>query len=269
MESLFRHSDYKAYLIEVSEGFQDRKRGFRTAMAEAIGCQPSFTSQVLNGKSHLSLEQGDRLNQFLGHSDQEAEFFLLLIQYARAGTASLREHLRRLLVRIREKRLIFKERLTDRRELEPSVQASYYSSWLPAAIHVMLSIPALRTVEALSRCLRVERASIERVLNTLAETGLAEARDGVYVPLLQNPHLSSDSPFLLQHHTNWRLQAVRAIENQRPNDLHYSSVASLSEEDFLRFRENMTQFIQETGKMIRQSREEVVCGICIDLFKLT
>ena len=72
---------------------EDRRfrKGFMSLVAQAIECQPSYLSQVLNGKPHLTLEQSTRLNRFLAHEKSESKYFLLMVQLARAGTKDLQQ----------------------------------------------------------------------------------------------------------------------------------------------------------------------------------
>jgi len=56
----------------------------------------AFVSQILNEVSIFSLEQAEGLNSLLGHSADESDFFLLLVQCGRAGTHALRKLVSRL-----------------------------------------------------------------------------------------------------------------------------------------------------------------------------
>ncbi|MFH7483927.1 hypothetical protein, partial [Salmonella sp. 2019-SM259] len=79
MKSVFEFVDYKSYLTQRFGGAR-RRTGARSQAAKAIGCHSTFLSHVLQGKADLSLEQAEKLNDFLGHSEQEAHFFFLLLQ---------------------------------------------------------------------------------------------------------------------------------------------------------------------------------------------
>lgn len=72
-ENLFSFLSYKAYLSSKT-GASNTKRGEKTALAKALGCQPTYISQVLHGNAHLSLEQAEKANSFFSHTDDE-EFF--------------------------------------------------------------------------------------------------------------------------------------------------------------------------------------------------
>lgn len=106
-KDLFESVDYKQYLIDVLTSNTLGGRGARTTLAQAAGCQLAFISQVLNGNADFSLEQADGISRYLSQNSKERDYFLLLVQYARAGTESLRAHFMRQI----------KERNTEARRL--------------------------------------------------------------------------------------------------------------------------------------------------------
>ena len=60
-KNVFEFKSYKAYLEFRVGGYRER-RGLKTRVATAMGCQPTFVTQILNGTVHMSLEQAHRLN---------------------------------------------------------------------------------------------------------------------------------------------------------------------------------------------------------------
>lgn len=107
--SVYSYRDYKAYLNKV---IKLRPRSFRKALAHAISCQTAYVSHVLNGNAHLSSEQAEAASRFLGLSRAETRFFLLLVEYTRAGTESLRSLLREELDEVRNRELVIREKVS-------------------------------------------------------------------------------------------------------------------------------------------------------------
>src|SRR5436309_16129314 len=87
---LFTYTSYKAYLIDRIEQNKDL-RGYQSQLARAAGCQRSFLSQVLNGKFDLSREHAAELSRFWGLDPLETEYFIGLVDLARAGSGHLRK----------------------------------------------------------------------------------------------------------------------------------------------------------------------------------
>src|SRR4051812_4695342 len=109
---VFQFDDYKAYLNErLDDPARGGGRGSRSRLSAAMGCQTAYTAQVLKGGAHLSLEQAEAANEFLGHSEEEGAFLLLLVQLARAGTLKLRQRFHREVEKTRRARLLLKNRL--------------------------------------------------------------------------------------------------------------------------------------------------------------
>ncbi len=62
-------------------------------MASHLGMAPSSFSEVLKGRTGLSLQAAARIARKLGLSEDESEYFALLVQYEAARTPDLRDNL--------------------------------------------------------------------------------------------------------------------------------------------------------------------------------
>ncbi len=269
MIDLFSFDNYKSYLIE----WLDHKeggggRGARGRLAQAISCPASHVAQVLGGPGHFSLEHGEAINQHLRHVDDQARYFLFLMQFNRAGTNALRERLKTELERIQQNRLVLKNRFNIPETLPAEHQTVFYSAWYYSAIHALASIPRFNTAPAIADYLNLELKLVFRVLQFLTETGLLIENLGQYRVGTSSTYLGSDSPLISKHHVNWRLQALRSFELPQPDDLHYSSVVSLSGEDAKRIREMIIELIEKSKAIIRRSPEERLQCLSADFFQI-
>lgn len=261
--SLFDHRDYKDYLrAKVAE----RGRGERSRIAEALRCHLAYVSQVMAGEAQFSLEQADALNIYLGHSEDEADFFLLLVSQARAGTASLRKVYEARVRKTLHDRTMLENRLKNKKVLSSESQAPYYSAWYFAAIHVLISIPGFQTKEEIARHLRLPMTIVNQVLSFLVETGLAVLNDGTYRTGQFSIHLQNDSPWIARHHANWRMQAIQSVDRPDLAKLHYTSVVSMSPDDAPEVRKIMIEAIEKIRAVVRQSPEKSVYCYNVDLF---
>jgi hypothetical protein len=170
--TVFDFSEYKGYL-KSHLGGKSHRRGVKSALAHAIPCQPTYVSQVLNGEVHFSLEQATSINRFFGHTEEESHFFLLLLMKDRAGNAELKTYFGRQIENVLEQRLNLTSRLGTKNDLDENEKSIFYSSWHYAAIHMALTVPALRTKEALAHHFRLPLAKITRTLDFLISVGLA------------------------------------------------------------------------------------------------
>lgn len=266
-EQVFQFTSYKAFL-EAKVGPREERRGIKSQIAQVLGCQPTYISQVLHGKAHLSLEQADRLNSYLGHSKEESAFFLLLVQHERAGTVSLRRHFQDLIDEELKRRLIVTHRLGEQTKLSLADQSRYYSSWHYSALHIALTIPELGSPDALAQHFKLPMKKVNEVLRFLLNVGLAKEVGG---RLLTGPaiiRLGNDSPNIQRHHANWRQQATESLDREDLGDLHYSGVISLSEKDALKIKDRLLDELKANLKIVRDSPEEKLFGFCVDFFDM-
>lgn len=274
---IYEYRDYKQLLRHWLDDETTGGRGSRKLLAEAMGCQVSHVTNVLNGDSHLSLEQADAAARHFGFSQGELDYFLLLLQLNRAGTRGLRESLSRLLEEHSARHRNLKERLKISETVRREQESLYYSSWHYGAIHVLLSIPEFQTRESLSQRLSLPQERVDEVLAFLVDAGLAE-KQGVAQFQIRNPvvHLAKSSPLIRRHHANWRLKTIAALESGAVRfssadsfeNLHYSAVVTLSDDDLARVREILTRALAESLDVIRASPEQDAAVLSIDWHRL-
>ena len=265
--SIFDFRDYKEFL-RASFPTSGEGRGGRALLAQALHCQSAFVSQVLNGESHFSLEHVIAIGEFLRLSREESAFLLLLAQEARAGSEPLRKHFGDQIDAILKRRESIKNRIQVRAGLKQDQQARYYRSWIPAAVHIALSIPKQRTPEAIAERLRLPVRVIREALDFLLEAGLAVHSQGVYSIGTARIHLGPHSPLIAQHHANWRIQAIQALAQPSQTNLHYSSVYSLSYEDREKIRAILLGALEKSEPILKASPEEGLFCLAMDFFEL-
>ncbi len=67
-------------------------RGSRAKLAAHLNCKPATISQVLSGALDFNLEQALLVSEFIDHTHEEAQYFLLLVQHSRAGSEKIRSY---------------------------------------------------------------------------------------------------------------------------------------------------------------------------------
>ena len=174
---IFEYSDYKHY---VSDWLEGKERGAKSKIAEAIHCHGAYLSQVLNGNAHLSLEQADLMNRYLGHNTEESDYLLLLVSYARAGTQSLRQYYKKKMDQVTDARTVLQNRLEFKKTLPLENQIIYYSSWHYAAVHLLLSIPKFQSKEKVASYLKLPIEKVAEIIEFLETAGLVSQTHGKY-----------------------------------------------------------------------------------------
>lgn len=268
MVSIFDYHNYKTFLNEAIRALPRGGHGARLRIAEFLGCQSTYISQVLTGPAHLSFEQAERMARFLELSHQEVDYFLLLVHENRAGTKELQARYQASREKMLEERKIQQERFHTPQPLFLEDQARYYSSWHYAAIHVLLTIPSFRDKHAIASRLSLPMETVNSTLDFLLRVGLVKLEQGEYQPGVGRIFLERGSPLISKLHQNWRLQAMARVDVAKPDDLHYSTVITISEEDFGKIRADLLQAITAARETIRKSKEEKLCSFCVDFYEL-
>jgi len=199
---IFDFSSYVEFLLD-RVGPSNQRRGVKTSLAQTVGCQPTYITQILNGNAHLSLEQADRLNFYFRHSKDESHYFILLVQKERAGTKSLRDYFDDQLKVQLSKRMVLTERLGKKNSLNKDAQLIYYSSWVYAAIHIATTIPSLQNKLAISQTLKLPLKKVQEVLDFLISVNLVIEKNNVYTIGEKSIRLGRDSALIYRHHSNW------------------------------------------------------------------
>ena len=266
--SVFEFTHYKEYLLQWISNRPHHGRGERSRIAETLHCQLAYISQVLSGSAHFSFEQAEALNALLDHTDDEAEFFLLLVHLERAGTPALQKRVKKKIKETLNQRLVLRNRLEFEKTLNREDQMIYYSSWYYAAIHIALAIPGLQSRDSLARAFSLPMSKVSQVLEFLQTRGLSKEEKGRHQIGEVRIHLESDSPMISKHHTNWRMQAIQSLEKENSSELHYSSVITVAEEDIPKVREALVKAVEKVREIVKPSRDETLFCYTIDLFRI-
>ncbi len=267
-KSIYEYDDYKIYLLHLENVHSNFKKGFRSRIAEAIGCKNAYISQVLNKNYHLSLEQALLVAAFLQMETNEEKYFLWLVEYARSGTKELRDYFLNLLHELREDHLNIQNRVEAKPLLSEEAHTRYYSDWSYAGVHILSTIPGYQGIPKISEALKISAEKTQEVVQFLIKIGLLAETRGVLKPGMTQLHLSDSSVHISKHHTNWRIKAIQSLGNKQKKDIHYSTISSLSKKDVEDIRQTLVQVVQAYTEKVRTSREEVLYSFNLDFYNL-
>lgn len=265
--AVFDFTDYKSYLkarIEESRGF----RGYQSQLAKAAGCQRSFLSQVLNGPMDLSREHAAELTRFFGFTSTEAEYFVGLVDYARAGSKQLKEMTRERLAKLRETAQNLSARVKVTEIADAELRSLYYSSWYWSAIHVMVAVPRFQTPQAIADRLGLPLDLVKTALVRLEEAGLVERTGNHWRIGKRDIHLHEGSALTEVNHTNWRQRALINAQLRPKDALHYTSVFTMSRDDAAKLRDLFLNTIVQAREAIGPSPSEELYCYTSDFFRV-
>lgn len=265
---IFGFSDYRIYL----KGWLEEARGSGTSnlsrVAGAIGVHTSFLGHVLSGVKNLSFEHATELSEVLNHTTLEREYFFTLLQIERAGSQKLKKYWQEKQQAILKERTTVKSRVGKHSELSAEDRAIFYSSWIYVSVFVATAISEGQTLDQISELFGLTRGKADEILTFLTKTGICSREGTTYKMGSSVVFLANESPLVVKHHTNWRMKAIQKMDTREPSELFFTSPMSMSATDFEKIRKILSQSIESTLKICRDSpAEEVVC-LNIDFFKL-
>jgi uncharacterized protein (TIGR02147 family) len=262
--------EYQNYKLLLSDYLADSPRGESSRLAQYLNVQPSFLSQVLRGNPNLSLEQGLRATEYLKYGEVEKEYFLLLLEHAKAGSEDLRKYFFEKLERIRTTQREVESQLKGRKNLKENDRRLYDSDWLYSALHIALSIPRFQNPPDLAKALYLNPKIVEERLDDLVAMGLVNRSKGVYSIREFLLHSGRKNSTLRNFHATWRSKAISKLMHEFDDErnLHFSAALSFSKDDFSKIKDIIVRSIKKVDEQIIHSKEECLSALCIDFFEL-
>ena len=265
--NIFDAKSYRAYLTAKIRQLPKAGRGEAQRIAESLGVSSTLISQVLSGDRVLSLEQAEALCEYWALLPIERDYFLLLVQFERAGTQSLKAYFKTKLETIRSDSLVLANRIHTKKTLSETDKAIFYSSALYSAVRLFTSTsPDGKTLGEIASRFEISKRKASELLAFLEASSLVIVEGGRYKMGAQSTHLENRSPHVTKHHANWRVRGMSYADVLSDGELMFTSPVSLSVEDFGRLREKMVVFINEFLATTRESPAEEVACFCLDFF---
>jgi uncharacterized protein (TIGR02147 family) len=268
--NILDYLDYKLFVNDYLRSLPKRGRGQYARFAEVAQTHKVTISQIFRGEKHLGPEQALRVAQFLGLRPAQIRYFVLLVNYARAGSADLQKLYLEQIEAERERNRELSARLSKSRKLSDEERAVFYSTWINSAVRVLSSIPAFNTLDSIARRLNLPRDVVERTIDFLLKSGLCvENGPGFIAPGPQSTYLESKSPLVARHHGNWRVKAMeRHPTLNAAEELSYTAPVSLSSSDVKKIREILAQSIERADEIIGPSDCERIFCLNVDWFEV-
>ena len=136
------------------------------------------------------------------------------------------------------------------------------------AVQQLAAIPEYNSEFKIAERLNIPIKKMRDILSFLISAGLCVERNGELETGPARIHLASDSPWIRQHHCNWRTRALENLYQEDQSKIYYSSPVTLSKADYEKIRRKLITMIEEIGKLVDPlPSEELVC-LNIDWFKV-
>lgn len=264
--------EFTSYIEFLQAWIQEQPRGghgIRLKLAQLIQKQSVFISQVLHGDINLSLSQAKKIAEWIELSAKELDYFLLLVQIARADGNEIKDYFEKQASELKQKNLHLKERFASAaKEIEEEIRVRYYSTWYFAAVRLLTAIPAYQSKQEISQRLQLPLAATEEILDFLETNGLVNRTSGKYAISSKDLFLGNDSPLISRHHANWRLRALTALDREQKDELHYSTAVVISTADAEKIKRILVRAIEEKRNAVKASGNEELFCVNVDFFKV-
>ncbi len=265
--SIFKYQNFRKFLRSIQDELPNGGRGTVTQWAKVIRVTPALMSQILIGNKSMSLEMVDHLSTHLQLSEKEKDYFVLLVEFDRAGTKSLKDYFLKKIVHMQDESRYLKNQIQDITELSAEVKAIYYSQWIYAGIRNLVACSKIANIDTITEELNLPRETVANVIDFLVKHQLIIPAKQGWAPGPQSTFVPADSPLVYKHHQHWRLKGIQQMDLRSKEDLFYSSPMSLSEDLAKDLRSRIVKVIQDFQKDIGPSESQVVRCLNIDWFE--
>lgn len=265
---IYDYIDYRVFVRDWVASQPHRGRGVWKMLAEQLRISPVTLSQIFNDKRKLNEDHAHLLSEKLNLLELEKEYFLLLVQKDRAGSASLKTFCERKLEQIRQESFQFKNKMVNEKPLNEEAKAKFYSNWYYSAIRLACSIPEKGTVDELARRFQLTRDSVEEAIQFLLSVGLCVTENGYVLMGPKRTHVPRESPLNQRHQINWRLKGIEKIQLRKDEDMFFTSPIALSKKAYDRIQKDLIVKIKELNELAVESESEIVACLNVDLFKV-
>jgi uncharacterized protein (TIGR02147 family) len=251
MHPIFEYLDYRDLL---KDAFEQRKAerplyGYRM-MAEELGQDTSNVFRILQKDAHLPARCQSRAIEFLGLSGRSAEFFVLLIAYARERDAEARQE-------ILEKAMALRD--VESRQLAAK-ESAYFRDWWVVAVRSLLEVVEGRSQASLlgSRLRpQVTESDVEKALELLLELGLVRKASSGRL-FLSDAHLNAGGDAMTQAVRGFQRQilalASESLERFPKEQRDVSTLTfAVNSSTFSEIREMLREFRQQLQKRVEDS----------------
>jgi uncharacterized protein (TIGR02147 family) len=267
-KSIFNYQEFGHFLLYELEKNTQLKRGEKKRIAEYLNIHPTLLSQIFSGSRMFTDEQVFLLGEYLGLSDIESDYIFILHQLSTVQNKKFKEKLIKKREAQKLRSLNLSERLEKDKVLSDEEKAIFYSSWQYSAIRICASLKGGRTREEMAERLGIEKKQVSEILEFLVKAELCKMKNGRYYHHANRTHLDKSSPYLKQHHSNWKIKSIQKMDRTSLEDLSFTAPLSLSNKDFNFLREEMVQLIKKVSDTVKETEPEDIFCLSLDFFKI-
>jgi uncharacterized protein (TIGR02147 family) len=236
--SVFAFESYKSFVNAEVEKLPKKGRGEFQRLAHALQMHTTSVSQIFRGEKDLTLEQAAKLCAHWGLNGDASDYFVTLVEFARAESPSLKKILRDRLQKHKDRSQQLAQRIPKDHVLTDSDKYRFYSEWHFSAIRLLSEISSRSDARSIADHLGLPLATVQSTIEFLIELNLVVMKGGKLGIGPSRTYLEASSPLIVRHHTNWRLKAVEKYPTMKiDTDLAVTAPMTISAKDAAQVRE--------------------------------
>ncbi len=265
--SIYQVDSYKVFFNDWVRKQPKKGHGEYRRLAMALSVSTTLISQVFNGQKEISLEMASEICDYLHLSEEESEYFILLVEFSKAGSFKLQTRLRKQIKERQEKAKKLENRMKKETVLDEASRQIYYSSWIYPALRLLVDIPQMSDVEKISERLQIPRNQLLKYLDFMVKNNLIVQKNSQLKIGPSSVYLPPSDPLANRNHQNWRNIAYQKMTLQNDENFFYTGLYALSEEVTDQLRKALPDFIEDILKKVRPSKSETTRCLNIDFFE--
>lgn len=268
--AVYTHLQYRPALEEAIEAKRERRGRFTLRqLADEIGVQASFLTNVMKGRFDFSADQLFAMAGALGLGESERDYLLLLLEHERSAHAPRREALKKRIDDVRRENQKSEKQLAIKvMELSPDEQAQYYLDPFAQVALVHLNLPPYdRQPDKLAGALGISRKHLAEILEILVRIGYVRKEGGVYRVLARNKHLPARNPLSGPALTLLRFKSLDQLQRLTSGEA-FSHTVTLTgtAETKERLSDAYLAFLKKAEAIVKPARSEKAFQMNFDLF---
>lgn len=261
---IFSYDNYKAFLKAWIRTRPRKGRGEIKEIAKCLKVSSTLISAILNGTRQLSIEQACEVAEYCGLKKLQADYFIALVSFERAGSQKLKAHLVEQIKDIKLQSEKIEKRLNFEKSLSVENSTIYYSNPIYSMVRILSTLENGVSLQEINEVVKLSSSKVQSVLEFLQKSGLILQKDNRYFASERSVHVQKDSQFYLQHHKNWRIQQLTQVTETKEDDVIYTCPCTIDSESFQKIRKMLLKVIEDSHEIMRTAPAQEVACLTID-----
>lgn len=270
--NIYYFVDYRLVLKTLIEEQKNKNNKLNySKLANDLGIQKTYISKVINGSAHLSTDQVYLIADYFSLSEEELDYFLLLLEYERSGVAIRKKKLLKKINYVQSQHRSIKKHLKTN-SIDPLISplGEFYLDPYVKVVHIFLSISFYqKNYLKIAEQLQISQTQLTKIVNTLEKSNIIQwvPASKSYKILSQDLLLPKESPLCVAHQNLFRtISAQQILRLPIRDSLGMQITFSADDRTKNKIHERFLEFLKEMEILVKNATSEKVYQFNFDLF---